>query len=113
MDLFGDLPEPERAPRPPAGIEAQEGPMFLEDLPQASSTDSGTVFRLSRIWRTFTLMISHLLAVVIQMDKDSSCKLFAKANCPSDRTGGTVYPTTTQENKVGSPLEPEARKKDE
>ncbi|EDL92021.1 integrin-linked kinase-associated serine/threonine phosphatase 2C, isoform CRA_e [Rattus norvegicus] len=42
MDLFGDLPEPERAPRPSAGKEAQEGPVLFEDLPPTSSTDSGS-----------------------------------------------------------------------
>uniref|UniRef100_A0A087WQG1 Integrin-linked kinase-associated serine/threonine phosphatase 2C n=1 Tax=Mus musculus TaxID=10090 RepID=A0A087WQG1_MOUSE len=40
MDLFGDLPEPERAPRPSAGKEAQGRPVLFEDLPPASSTDS-------------------------------------------------------------------------
>ncbi|EDL40046.1 integrin-linked kinase-associated serine/threonine phosphatase 2C, isoform CRA_k [Mus musculus] len=42
MDLFGDLPEPERAPRPSAGKEAQGRPVLFEDLPPASSTDSGS-----------------------------------------------------------------------
>ncbi|CAH6791933.1 Ilkap [Phodopus roborovskii] len=42
MDLFGDLPEPERAPRPPAGKEAPEGAVLFEDLPPASSADSGS-----------------------------------------------------------------------
>nr|XP_045004221.1 integrin-linked kinase-associated serine/threonine phosphatase 2C isoform X1 [Jaculus jaculus] len=42
MDLFGDLPEPERAPLPPAGKEAQKGPLLFDDLPPASSTDSGS-----------------------------------------------------------------------
>uniref|UniRef100_A0A8D2I7V1 ILK associated serine/threonine phosphatase n=1 Tax=Urocitellus parryii TaxID=9999 RepID=A0A8D2I7V1_UROPR len=41
MDLFGDLPEPERSPRPAAGKEAQKGSLLFEDLPPASSTDSG------------------------------------------------------------------------
>ncbi|XP_032133632.1 integrin-linked kinase-associated serine/threonine phosphatase 2C isoform X2 [Sapajus apella] len=40
MDLFGDLPEPERSPRPAAGKEAQKGPLLFDDLPPASSTDS-------------------------------------------------------------------------
>ncbi|XP_018878219.1 integrin-linked kinase-associated serine/threonine phosphatase 2C isoform X1 [Gorilla gorilla gorilla] len=42
MDLFGDLPEPERSPRPAAGKEAQKGPLLFDDLPPASSTDSGS-----------------------------------------------------------------------
>lgn len=43
MDLFGDLPEPERSPRPAAGNEeAQRGPLLFDDLPPASSTDSGS-----------------------------------------------------------------------
>uniref|UniRef100_A0A8C3YPD8 Integrin-linked kinase-associated serine/threonine phosphatase 2C n=1 Tax=Catagonus wagneri TaxID=51154 RepID=A0A8C3YPD8_9CETA len=41
MDLFGDLPEPERSPRPAAGKEAQQGPLLLDALPPASSADSG------------------------------------------------------------------------
>nr|XP_020030099.1 integrin-linked kinase-associated serine/threonine phosphatase 2C isoform X3 [Castor canadensis] len=41
MDLFGDLPEPERAPRPAAGKEAQKGSLLFDDLPPTSSTDSG------------------------------------------------------------------------
>ncbi|XP_029081159.1 integrin-linked kinase-associated serine/threonine phosphatase 2C isoform X2 [Monodon monoceros] len=49
MDLFGDLPEPERSPRPAAGKEAQKGSLLFDDLPPASSTDSGTVFRLSQV----------------------------------------------------------------
>uniref|UniRef100_A0A8C0HUL2 Integrin-linked kinase-associated serine/threonine phosphatase 2C n=3 Tax=Cetacea TaxID=9721 RepID=A0A8C0HUL2_BALMU len=42
MDLFGDLPEPERSPRPAAGKEAQKGSLLFDDLPPASSTDSGS-----------------------------------------------------------------------
>uniref|UniRef100_A0A8C0TFV9 Integrin-linked kinase-associated serine/threonine phosphatase 2C n=2 Tax=Canis lupus familiaris TaxID=9615 RepID=A0A8C0TFV9_CANLF len=42
MDLFGDLPEPERSPRPAVGKEAQKGPLLFDDLPPASSTDSGS-----------------------------------------------------------------------
>uniref|UniRef100_A0A8C7BSA2 Integrin-linked kinase-associated serine/threonine phosphatase 2C n=1 Tax=Neovison vison TaxID=452646 RepID=A0A8C7BSA2_NEOVI len=42
MDLFGDLPEPERSPRPAVGKEAQRGPLLFDDLPPASSTDSGS-----------------------------------------------------------------------
>ncbi|XP_040828296.1 integrin-linked kinase-associated serine/threonine phosphatase 2C [Ochotona curzoniae] len=40
MDLFGDLPEPERSPRPAAGKDAQRGPVLFDDLPPASA-DSG------------------------------------------------------------------------
>nr|ACL54845.1 truncated integrin-linked kinase-associated serine/threonine phosphatase 2C [Homo sapiens] len=68
MDLFGDLPEPERSPRPAAGKEAQKGPLLFDDLPPASSTDSGTVFRLSQDQGDLCfLMISHPLAVAIQV----------------------------------------------
>uniref|UniRef100_A0ABI7WYH6 Uncharacterized protein n=1 Tax=Felis catus TaxID=9685 RepID=A0ABI7WYH6_FELCA len=67
MDLFGDLPEPERSPRPAAGKEAQKGPLLFDDLPPASSTDSGTVFRLSQDQGDLCfLMISHQPAVGIQ-----------------------------------------------
>lgn len=50
------------------------------------------------------------------MDQNSSQKSFANANCPSDRTGGMVFLTSTQENGVGSPLKatrswPEDRKR--
>lgn len=31
------------------GKEAQKGPLLFDDLPPASSTDSGTVFRLSQV----------------------------------------------------------------
>ncbi|EDL40038.1 integrin-linked kinase-associated serine/threonine phosphatase 2C, isoform CRA_c [Mus musculus] len=68
MDLFGDLPEPERAPRPSAGKEAQGRPVLFEDLPPASSTDSGTVFRLSQaLGDLYSLMIFRLLPVAIQV----------------------------------------------
>ncbi|XP_040608956.1 integrin-linked kinase-associated serine/threonine phosphatase 2C isoform X2 [Mesocricetus auratus] len=40
MDLFGDLPEPERAPRPPAG---SGGPLLFDDLPPAGSGDPGSL----------------------------------------------------------------------
>uniref|UniRef100_A0A3Q1N7H4 ILK associated serine/threonine phosphatase n=1 Tax=Bos taurus TaxID=9913 RepID=A0A3Q1N7H4_BOVIN len=40
MDLFGDLPEPERSPRPAAG---SGGPLLFDDLPPASSGDSGSL----------------------------------------------------------------------
>lgn len=40
----------------------------------------------------------------LRMGKDSSHKSFAKANCPSDRTGGMVFLTSTKESDVGSPL---------
>uniref|UniRef100_A0AAA9SZ44 Integrin-linked kinase-associated serine/threonine phosphatase 2C n=2 Tax=Bos TaxID=9903 RepID=A0AAA9SZ44_BOVIN len=42
MDLFGDLPEPERSPRPAAGKEAQKASLPFDRLPPASSTDSGS-----------------------------------------------------------------------
>ncbi|XP_035878536.1 integrin-linked kinase-associated serine/threonine phosphatase 2C isoform X2 [Phyllostomus discolor] len=42
MDLFGDLPEPERSPRPAAGKEAQKGSPLFDDLPPASSGESGS-----------------------------------------------------------------------
>uniref|UniRef100_A0A4X1T6P8 Integrin-linked kinase-associated serine/threonine phosphatase 2C n=1 Tax=Sus scrofa TaxID=9823 RepID=A0A4X1T6P8_PIG len=42
MDLFGDLPEPERSPRPAAGKEAQKGSLLFDGLPPASSADSGS-----------------------------------------------------------------------
>lgn len=38
------------------------------------------------------------------MDQSSSHKSFANANYPSDKTGGMVFLTSTQENNVGSPL---------
>ncbi|XP_014818515.1 PREDICTED: integrin-linked kinase-associated serine/threonine phosphatase 2C isoform X3 [Calidris pugnax] len=38
MDLFGDLPEPGSSA---AGKEAQRGPLLFDDLPPASSADSG------------------------------------------------------------------------
>ncbi|NXU27900.1 ILKAP phosphatase, partial [Thalassarche chlororhynchos] len=38
MDLFGDLPEPGSSA---AGKEAQKGPLLFDDLPPASSADSG------------------------------------------------------------------------
>uniref|UniRef100_A0A8D1ER60 Integrin-linked kinase-associated serine/threonine phosphatase 2C n=1 Tax=Sus scrofa TaxID=9823 RepID=A0A8D1ER60_PIG len=40
MDLFGDLPEPERSPRPAAG---SGGPLLFDDLPPASSGDAGSL----------------------------------------------------------------------
>lgn len=40
MDLFGDLPEPERSPRPAAG---SGGPLLFDDLPPAGSGDSGSL----------------------------------------------------------------------
>ncbi|XDA69682.1 hypothetical protein R6Z07F_000055 [Ovis aries] len=40
MDLFGDLPEPERSPRPAAG---SGGPLLFDDLPPASSGDPGSL----------------------------------------------------------------------
>lgn len=52
----------------------------------------------------------------LHMGKDSSHKSFANANCPSDRTGGMVFLTSTKENDVDSPLKatrslPEDRKR--
>ncbi|XP_075385535.1 integrin-linked kinase-associated serine/threonine phosphatase 2C [Tenrec ecaudatus] len=41
MDLFGDLPEPERSPRPDAGEDVQKGALLFDALPPASSADSG------------------------------------------------------------------------
>lgn len=38
------------------------------------------------------------------MGKDSSHKSLASATCPSDRTGGMVFLTSTKENDVCSPL---------
>uniref|UniRef100_A0A671FQV0 Uncharacterized protein n=1 Tax=Rhinolophus ferrumequinum TaxID=59479 RepID=A0A671FQV0_RHIFE len=68
MDLLGDLLEPERSPRPAAGKEAQKGPLLFDDLPPASSTDSGTVSRLSQGQGDLCfLTISHQPAVAIQV----------------------------------------------
>ncbi|XP_047629884.1 integrin-linked kinase-associated serine/threonine phosphatase 2C isoform X4 [Phacochoerus africanus] len=68
MDLFGDLPEPERSPRPAAGKEAQKGSLLFDGLPPASSADSGTVFRLSQDQGDLCFsMISHQPAVAMQV----------------------------------------------
>nr|KAF6353369.1 ILK associated serine/threonine phosphatase [Pipistrellus kuhlii] len=77
MDLFGDLPEPERSPA--AGKEAQKGSLLFDDLPPASSTDSGTVFRLSQDQADLCfLMTSHQPAVASQVSSREKCNVLVE-----------------------------------
>ncbi|XP_032493130.1 integrin-linked kinase-associated serine/threonine phosphatase 2C isoform X4 [Phocoena sinus] len=97
MDLFGDLPEPERSPRPAAGKEAQKGSLLFDDLPPASSTDSGTVFRLSQDRGDLCfLMISHQPASGDSGSLDTSISQVVK------NEGKGAKRKTSEEEKNGS-----------